>query len=189
MLKRAFIFAALRSVFCVQRWAASSEPRVQFVNVAREAGIAFKHENGASKEKLMPETFGSGVAWIDFDNDGLPDLFFANGAELAHGKPSPGNVLYRNLGHGQVEYVTKKAAVAGNGMFATGVTVGDYANDGFLDIFVSGYNSRHLFHNNGDGTFTDVTAKAGVAGGGWSSSAAWVDYDRDGYLDLFVARY
>jgi hypothetical protein len=189
MLKRAFIFAALLSVFCAQRWASSSEPRVQFVNVAREAGITFKHENGASKEKLMPETFGAGVAWIDFDNDGLPDLFFSNGADLAHGKPSPGNVLYHNLGNGKFEDVTKKAGVAGNGMFATGVTVGDYDNDGFLDIFVSGYNSRQLFHNNGDGTFTDVTAKAGVAGGGWSSSAAWVDYDRDGYLDLFVARY
>ena len=189
MLKPAVIFAALLSLFCAQRWADSSEPRVQFVNVAREAGITFKHENGASKEKLMPETFGSGVAWIDFDNDGLPDLFFSNGADLAHGKPSPGNVLYRNLGNGKFEDVTKKAGVAGNGMFATGVTVGDYDNDGFLDIFVSGYNSRQLFHNNGDGTFTDVTAKAGVAGGGWSSSAAWVDYDRDGYLDLFVARY
>src|ERR1035437_4801731 len=100
MLKRAFIFAALLSVCCVQRWAASSEPRVQFVNVAREAGITFKHENGASKEKLMPETFGAGVAWIDFDNDGWPDLFFSNGADLAHGKPSPGNALYRNLGKG-----------------------------------------------------------------------------------------
>ena len=174
MPKGLVLFAALLSVFCAQRWAASSEPRVQFVNVAREAGIAFKHENGSSKEKLMPETFGSGVAWIDFDNDGLPDLYFANGADLARGKPSPGNVLYHNLG---------------NGMFATGVTVGDYDNDGFLDLFVTGYNSRQLFHNNGDGTFTDVTAKAGVAGGGWSSSAAWVDYDRDGYLDLFVARY
>jgi hypothetical protein len=189
MFKPAVIFAALLSIFCAQRWASSSEPRVQFVNVAREAGITFKHENGASKEKLMPETFGAGVAWIDFDNDGLPDLFFSNGADLAHGKPSPGNVLYHNLGNGKFEDVTKKAGVAGNGMFATGVTVGDYDNDGFLDIFVSGYNSRQLFHNNGDGTFTDVTAKAGVAGGGWSSSAAWVDYDRDGYLDLFVARY
>jgi hypothetical protein len=189
MLQRAAIFAVLLSVFCAQRWAASSEPRVQFVNVAREAGITFKHENGASKEKLMPETFGAGVAWIDFDNDGLPDLFFSNGADLAHGKPSPGNVLYHNLGNGKFEDVTRKAGVAGNGMFATGVTVGDYDNDGFLDIFVSGYNSRQLFHNNGDGTFTDVTAKAGVSGGGWSSSAAWVDYDRDGYLDLFVARY
>jgi hypothetical protein len=189
MFKPAVIFAALLSIFCAERWASSSEPRVQFVNVAREAGITFKHENGASKEKLMPETFGAGVAWIDFDNDGLPDLFFSNGADLAHGKPSPGNVLYHNLGNGKFEDVTKKAGVAGNGMFATGVTVGDYDNDGFLDIFVSGYNSRQLFHNNGDGTFTDVTAKAGVAGGGWSSSAAWVDYDRDGYLDLFVARY
>ena len=189
MLKPAVIFAALLSLFCAQRWADSSEPRVQFVNVAREAGITFKHENGASKEKLMPETFGSGVAWIDFDNDGLPDLFFSNGADLAHGKPSPGNVLYHNLGNGKFEDVTKKAGVAGNGMFATGATVGDYDNDGFLDLFVTGYNSRQLFHNNGDGTFTDVTAKAGVSGGGWSSSAAWVDYDRDGYLDLFVARY
>jgi hypothetical protein len=189
MLPRALIVAALLSVFCAQRWAASSEPRVQFVNVAREAGITFRHENGASKEKLMPETFGSGVAWIDFDNDGLPDLFFSNGADLAHGKPSPGNVLYHNLGNGKFEDVTAKAGVSGNGMFATGATVGDYDNDGFLDLFVTGYNSRQLFHNNGDGTFTDVTAKAGVSGGGWSSSAAWVDYDRDGYLDLFVARY
>ena len=189
MLKSALIVAVLLSVFCALRPAASSEPRVQFVNVAREAGITFKHENGASKEKLMPETFGAGVAWIDFDNDGLPDLFFSNGADLAHNKPSPGNVLYRNLGNGKFEDVTKKAGVSGNGMFATGVTVGDYDNDGFLDLFITGYNSRQLFHNNGDGTFTDVTAKAGVAGGGWSSSAAWVDYDRDGYLDLFVARY
>jgi hypothetical protein len=189
MLKPAVIVAVLLSVFGAQRWAASSEPRVQFVNVAREAGITFKHENGASKEKLMPETFGSGVAWIDFDNDGLPDLFFSNGADMAHGKPSPGNVLYHNLGNGKFEDVTAKAGVAGNGMFATGATVGDYDNDGYLDLFVTGYNSRQLFHNNGDGTFTDVTAKAGVSGGGWSSSAAWVDYDRDGYLDLFVARY
>ena len=87
------------------------------------------------------------------------------------------------------EDVTKKAGVSGNGMFATGATAGDYDNDGFLDLFVTGYNSRQLFHNNGDGTFTDVTAKSGVAGAGWSSSAAWVDYDRDGYLDLYVVRY
>src|SRR5271166_4316110 len=189
MLKSAVILAVLLSVFCALRPAASSEPRVQFVNVAREAGITFKHENGASKEKLMPETFGSGVAWIDFDNDGLPDLFFANGADLAHDKPSPGNVLYRNLGNGKFEDVTKKAGVSGNGMFATGVTVGDYDNDGSLDIYVTGYGGNQLFHNNGDGTFSDVTAKAGVGASGWSSSAAWVDYDRDGYLDLFVGRY
>ncbi len=189
MPKGAVLIVTVLIALGALRWASSSEPRVQFVNVAREAGIAFRHENGASKEKLMPETFGSGVAWIDFDNDGLPDLFFANGADLAHDKPSPGNALYRNLGNGKFEDVTRKVGVAGNGMFATGVTVGDYDNDGYLDIFLTGYNSRQLFHNNGDGTFTDVTAKAGVAGGGWSSSAAWVDYDRDGYLDLFVVRY
>ncbi|MBI5086228.1 MAG: CRTAC1 family protein [Acidobacteria bacterium] len=137
----------------------------------------------------MPETFGAGVAWIDYDNDGWIDLFFSNGSNLAAGKPSPGNVLYRNLGNGKFEDVTRKAGVQGNGMFGTGVTVGDYDNDGFLDVFVTGYESRQLFRNNGDGTFTDVTAKAGVSGGGWSSSAAWVDYDRDGYLDLYVVRY
>jgi enediyne biosynthesis protein E4 len=162
---------------------------VQFVDVAAEAGLTFRHENGASQEKYMFETFGSGVGVIDFDNDGLPDLFFANGADLAHGKRSPGNVLYRNLGNGRFEDVTAKAGVAGNGMFATGVTVGDYDNDGFLDIYVTGYGGNQLFHNNGNGTFSDVTARAGVGGSGWSSSAAWVDYDRDGYLDLFVARY
>jgi hypothetical protein len=163
--------------------------RVQFTDVAAEAGITFRHENGVSPEKHLFETFGSGVGVIDFDNDGWPDLFFANGADLAHGKRSPGNALYRNLGNGRFEDVTAKAGVAGNGMFATGVTVGDYDNDGFLDIYVTGYGGNQLFHNNGDGTFTDVTAKAGVGGSGWSSSAAWLDYDRDGYLDLFVARY
>jgi len=166
-----------------------SAARVQFTDVAAEAGIAFRHENGASPQKYMFETFGSGVGVIDFDNDGWPDLFFANGADLAHGKPSPGNVLYRNLGNGKFEDVTAKAGLRGNGMFATGVTVGDYDNDGFLDIYVTGYGGNQLFHNNGNGTFTDVTAKAGVGGGGWSSSAAWLDYDRDGYLDLFVDRY
>jgi enediyne biosynthesis protein E4 len=189
MLKGLFLLPVTAGIFLALFSASSTVPRVQFVNVAREAGLTFKHENGASKEKLMPETFGAGVAWIDYDNDGYPDLFFSNGADLAQGKPSPGNALFRNLGNGKFEDVTAKAGVGGNGMFATGVTVGDYDNDGNLDIFVSGYNSRQLFHNNGNGTFTDVTEKSGVAGGGWSSSAAWVDYDRDGYLDLFVVRY
>jgi hypothetical protein len=167
----------------------SADSRVQFVNLASEAGLTFKHENGASKEKLMPETFGSGIAWIDYDNDGWIDLYFANGADLARGKPSPGNALFKNLGNGKFADVTAKAGVAGHGQFSTGVTVGDYDNDGFLDIYVTGYGSNQLFHNNGDGTFTDVTAKAGVAGGGWCSSAAWLDYDKDGWLDLFVVHY
>lgn len=164
-------------------------PAVQFNNIAAESGITFRHESGASPDKHMFETFGSGVGVIDFDNDGLPDLFFANGADLAHGKPSPGNALYRNLGNWKFEDITAKAGLAGNGMFATGVTVGDYDNDGFLDIYITGYGGNQLYRNQGDGTFLDVTAKAAVGASAWSSSAAWLDYDHDGYLDLFVGRY
>lgn len=163
--------------------------RVQFVDVASQAGITFKHENGASSEKLMPETFGSGVAWIDYDNDGWIDVFFPNGADLAHSKPSPGNALFRNLGNGKFADVTQKAGVAGRGLFSTGAAVGDYDNDGFQDLFVTGYGGTQLFHNNGNGSFADVTEKAGVSASGWSSSTAWLDYDRDGYLDLYVVRY
>ncbi len=166
-----------------------SDPRVQFVNIASEANLTFRHANGASVEKLMPETFGSGVAWIDYDNDGWIDVFFANGADMAHGKPSPGNALFRNLGNGKFADVTAKASIPRRSEFSTGVTVGDYDNDGFLDIYVTGYGSNQLWRNNGNGTFSDMTAKAGVAGGAWSSSAAWLDYDRDGWLDLFVVHY
>src|SRR6267154_1590856 len=167
----------------------SSGTVVHFVDVTSEAKINFKHENGASKDKLMVETFGSGVAWIDYDNDGYSDLFFANGANLSEGKSSPGNVLLRNTGKGTFVDVTKEAGLTGNGGFATGVAVGDFDNDGFLDIYVTGFGRNTLYHNNGNGTFTDVTAKAGVEGGGWSSSAGWFDYDRDGLLDLLVVRY
>jgi hypothetical protein len=162
---------------------------VQFVDVTSQSKIAFKHENGASPDKLVVETFGSGVAWIDYDNDGLLDLYFANGANLAAGKRSPGNVLLRNTGTGTFVDVTSAAGVQGNGGFGTGVAVGDYDNDGFLDLYVTGYGSNILYHNNGNGTFTDVTARAGVKGGGWSSSAGFFDFDRDGKLDLYVVRY
>src|SRR6185437_4078817 len=131
MRKSFLIFSAtlllLSATFALKsQQPAKSEPReasrVQFSDIAAKSGITFHHERGASTEKLMVETFGSGVGVIDFDNDGLPDLFFANGADLAHNKPSPGNVLYRNLGNGKFEDVTAKAGVKGNGMFATGAT-------------------------------------------------------------------
>jgi len=166
-----------------------ADSRVQFVEVASQAGLTFKHENGASAEKLMPETFGSGVAWIDYDNDGWIDLFFANGADLARSKASPGNALFRNLGNGKFANVTERAGVKGGGLFATGAAVGDYDNDGFQDLFVTGYGGVQLLHNNGDGTFADVSQKAGVAASGWSSSTGWLDYNRDGFLDLYVVRY
>jgi enediyne biosynthesis protein E4 len=167
----------------------TSSPQVKFVDVTAEAKIDFHHENGASKEKLMPETFGSGVGWLDYDNDGWLDLYFVNGANLKAGKASPGNVLWRNTGKGSFVDVTRHAGVTGNGGFGTGVAVGDYNGDGHLDIYVGGYSANVLYRNNGNGTLTDVTASAGVRGGGWSSSAGFFDYDRDGDLDLYVVRY
>jgi hypothetical protein len=161
----------------------------RFVEVGLQAGLTHRHENGASPEKLMMETFGSGVAAFDFDGDGLVDLFFVNGADLARGKPGSGNRLYRNVGGMKFIDVTAHAGVKGNGGFGTGVAVGDFDNDGRPDLYVTGFGANQLFHNEGGGVFRDVTARAGVAGGGWSSSAGFVDYDRDGYLDLYVVRY
>jgi len=167
----------------------SNKQLVSFADITQSAKIAFKHENGASADKLMIETFGSGVAWFDYDNDGFLDLFFPNGANLHDGKPSPGNSLLHSTGKGTFVDVTQKAGLTGNGGFSTGVAVGDYDNDGYLDLYVTGYGANALYRNNGNGTFIDVTAKAGVKGGGWSSSAGFFDYDRDGDLDLYVVRY
>src|SRR5690606_30997231 len=169
---------------------ASGESPFHFIDVAAEAGIDFVHENGASPKKLLVETFGSGLAWIDYDGDGWLDLYFVNGANLANGTPSPGNVLYRNLGNGRFEDVTQRAGVAGYGQAGTGVAVGDVDGDGLPDLFVTNYGPNILYRNNGDGTFSDWTEKAGVAGGEyWSSSAGFFDYDLDGDLDLYVVNY
>ncbi len=184
-----YLFLFALSIFIPLAAAPATQTRVQFVEVAAQSGITFKHENGASPGKLMPETFGSGLAWIDYDNDGWVDLFYANGADLAHQKRSPGNALFRNLGNGRFENVSAKTGVSGRGRFSTGVAVGDYDNDGFQDLFVTGYGGVELLHNNRIGAFTDVTDRAGIVVSGWSSSAGWFDYDRDGHLDLYVVRY
>jgi hypothetical protein len=160
---------------------ARPDERVRFVDVTAKSGINFVHQ-------YMPETFGSGVAWIDYDNDGFPDLFFVNGA------PGSSNALYHNNHDGTFTDVTQRAGVADNGggktAYKTGVAVGDFDNDGYLDLFVTGFGHNVLYRNNHDGTFTDVTAKAGVAGGGeWSTSAGFFDFDHDGHLDLFVVNY
>lgn len=168
----------------------ATHPRVQFKDVTSQAGIVFRHENGASKEKFMVETFGSGVAWLDYDNDGFLDLYFANGSNLASKTSSPGNMLLRNTGRGTFVDVTAAAGVAGSGGYATGVAVGDYDDDGLLDLFVTYFGPNVLYRNNGDGTFTDVTLKAGLGRSSrWSSSAGFFDYDRDGDLDMYVVNY
>jgi len=165
---------------------------VRFVDVAKSAGITFHHENAASKEKYMIETMGAGCAWIDYDQNGLLDLYLVNSAATQAFKPAAPlrGALYRNNGDGTFTDVTAKAGVGAEGLFGMGVAVGDYDNDGFPDLLVLGYGRSILYHNNGDGTFTDVTAHAGVANAGqWASSAAWFDYDNDGFLDLVIANY
>jgi len=164
-----------------------ANPQPPFVDVTAASKISFVHQSGATPDKYMFETFGSGVAWIDYDNDGFPDLFFVNG------KPGASNALYHNNKDGTFTDVSQKAGVAGNltKQYRTGVAVGDYDNDGRLDIYVTAFGPNTLYHNNGDGTFSDVTSQAGVAGGAteWSTSTGFIDFDRDGDLDLYVTNY
>jgi hypothetical protein len=183
--------AALLAPRCA--WAAAAAPiPVTYVDIAAAAGITFQHDNAASAEKYLIETMGSGCGWIDYDQNGLMDLYLVNGAatQLYTPKHQPRSALYRNNGDGTFTDVTAKTGVGAEGLFGMGVAVGDCDNDGFPDLFVLGYGRCILFHNNGDGTFTNVTVKAGVENRGrWGSSAAWFDYDNDGRLDLVIANY
>jgi hypothetical protein len=165
-------------------------------NIAPAAGLNFRQINYATEMKYPFETLGGAVAALDYDNDGYVDLFFLNGApspEHMRTDPASFNRLYRNLGNGRFTDMTETAGLTGRGIkgYPQGVAVGDYDNDGFVDIFVTNYGDNVLYHNNGNGTFTDVTAKAGVAMGGqpFKASACWVDADNDGLLDLFVTHY
>ena len=163
-----------------------------FEDITKLAGIQWEHFNGASEDKFLIETMGGGVGFLDYDSDGLLDILFVNGGETPRGKaPQPVcNALYRNLGNGRFEDVAQQAGIARIPFYGMGAAAADYDNDGFQDIFISGYPRSALFHNNGDGAFTDVTEKAGVSNSGkWSAGAAWFDYDRDGLLDLFVCNY
>ena len=154
------------------------------------AGIRFVHNNGAFGKKYLPETMGSGVAFIDYDNDGWQDIFLVNGMNWpGHPGRVTTSALYHNNRDGTFTDVTHKAGLAVP-MYGMGVAVADYDNDGHDDLFVTAYGQNHLFHNNGNGTFTDVTKQAGLWGiDEFSTGAAWVDYDRDGHLDLLVANY
>jgi len=164
-------------------------------------GIDFLLQNSPTARKFLIETMPGGVALLDYNNDGLLDIFLMNGGKITEGLHVPENFersnprywnrLYRQNRDGSFVDVTQAAGLAnaGNGNYGMGVAVGDYDNDGNADLYVTSYGKNILYHNNGDGTFTDVTTKAGVAGGGWSVSAGFFDYDNDGKLDLFVTRY
>src|SRR5580704_2383129 len=163
---------------------------IEFTDVTAQAGIHFKHNSGAFGKKYLPETMGSGVCFIDYDNDGWQDIFFVNSMDWpghkSGGKSFP--ALYHNNHDGTFTDVTKEAGLAVE-TYGQGCAVGDYDNDGFDDLYLTTVGSNHLYHNLGNGKFADVTAKAGVADPGFSSSAIWFDYDNDGKLDLFVTHY
>ncbi len=168
-----------------------------FENTIEASKIHFVLKNSVSPQRYSIETMTGGVALFDYNNDGLLDIFFTNGAEIPSLKksdPSFYNRLFRNNGDGTFTDVTEKAGLAGVG-YSMGVAAGDYDNDGFVDLYVTGFNRNQLLHNNGDGTFTDVTEKAGVSGivpgqgKPWSVTAGWIDYNNDGLLDLFVVNY
>ncbi|MBV9035610.1 MAG: CRTAC1 family protein [Acidobacteriaceae bacterium] len=155
------------------------------------SGIRWIHENGRSEDRFLPETTGAGCAFLDYDGDGWMDLYFVNSgpADFFQPRRPLRNALYKNNRDGTFTDVTEQAGVAG-GFFGMGAAVGDFDNDGFPDLFVSGVGKCTLYCNRGDGTFSDVTAAAGLAHlTDWTTSAVWFDYDNDGKLDLFVCSY
>jgi len=162
---------------------------IRFADVTAQAGIHFRHNSGAFGKKYLPETMGSGVCVIDYDNDGWQDIFFVNSKNWpGHGDTKSYSALYHNNRDGTFTDVTKQAGLAIE-LYGLGCAVGDYDNDGNDDIYVTALDGNHLFRNLGNGKFADVTARAGVRDPGFATGAVWFDYDNDGKLDLYVSHY
>ncbi len=192
-----FVISVCSVISLAQPTKPKPQPAITFENTIDRSGINFVLNNSHTPDKHQIETMMAGVAVFDFDNDDRLDIYFANGAvlpEFNKSDPKFFNRLYRNNGDGTFVDVTDKAGVRGKG-YAMGAATGDYNNDGFVDLYVTGVNANQLFYNNGDGTFADVTEKAQVTtvtakyGKTYAVSAGWFDYDNDGWLDLFVVNY
>jgi len=167
------------------------EGKVRFEERTSGSGIGFVLRNAASSEKHQIETMAGGVAVLDFDGDGRPDIFFTNGArqpDLEKSGPEYCNGLYRNLGGFRFEEVTARAGLCGEG-YSMGAAAGDFDSDGLADLFVAGVNRNFLYRNRGDGRYEDVTARAGIRSGEWAVGGGWLDYDADDRLDLLVVNY
>ena len=168
-----------------------ADPAVPFSDRTRALGIDFRHQRGASAQKHLVETMGSGCALLDYDGDGRLDVLLINGGRTPDSPPFEprAHALYRNPGGGRLEEVTREAGLDLPADYGMGVAVGDYDNDGDPDLYLTHFGPNRLYRNNGDGTFSDVTGRAGVAGAEWSTGAAFFDYDRDGAPDLYVVNY
>ena len=196
--RKAFYGVVCISVLALCAASPSSPPILELKQLP---GLDFTLQNSPTAQKYLIETMPGGIALLDYNHDGLLDIFLVNGGRVVDPMKMPEdfnrhdpkywNRLFRQNKDGSFTDVTEQAGLAnaGDGNYGMGVAVGDYDNDGYPDIYVTNYGKNTLYHNNGDGTFTDVTAKAGVAAGGWSVSAGFFDYDNDGKLDLFVTRY
>jgi len=185
-LRRRDFLSALGSPLLAQ----SGSPGFRLTDVTAAAGIQFRHNSGAYGKKYLPETLGPGCAFLDYDNDGWQDILIVNSMDWPNHRQRRSTLkLYKNNRNGTFRDVTKEAGLDVE-MYGLGVTLGDYNNDGFPDLFISCLGQSRLFRNTGRGTFVDVTRQAGLTGhDGFSTSAMWVDYDRDGHLDLFVTNY
>ena len=197
MNRRAFLAGGASAAAARYAVAAVRDPGFRLTDVTQQAGLAFHHNSGAFGAKYLPETLGPGCAFLDYDGDGWLDILLVNGTDWPGHRKQPSNLslypstmtLYRNNRNGTFTDVTRRAGLAVE-MYGMGVTVGDYNNDGFPDIFITAVGQNRLFRNTGKGTFTDVTQQAGLGGrAACSTSALWFDYDRDGLLDLFVCNY
>ncbi len=198
MIMRLIAVLLLASSSLAQTSPVNGASTIKFEDATAKSGIQFTHSFGSQKLGSLLESTGSGCVWFDYNNDGFPDLYVASGKPLEdsiHPYPlkqppttPPHNHLYKNNRDGTFTDVTDHAGVAAN-IYGMAAIAADFDNDGFIDLFVTGYGKAILYRNNRDGTFSDVTAKAGVEVTGWSISSTWLDYDRDGCVDLFVGRY
>ena len=172
----------------------AAEATLRFTDQTQAAGIHFKHTNGVSQQKYLPETMGAGGLFFDYNNDGYLDIYLVNSGTLSHNAQSTrdmnhSDLLYRNNRDGTFTDTTAEAGLQQNHGYGMGCLAADYDNDGDADLYLTNFGKNQLFRNNGDGTFTDATSHAGVGDGSWSVSASFGDFNLDGYLDLYVTNY
>jgi hypothetical protein len=198
LFTRLFALLLVSSALSAQTAPVNASSVIKFEDATASSGIQFTHSFGSRKLGSLLESTGAGCVWLDYNNDGRPDLYVVSGRPLddsIHPYPlkqkpevAPHNHLYRNDGNGKFTDVTDQAGV-GTDLYSIAVSAADFDNDGKVDLLVSGYGKAILFHNKGDGTFEDVSKKAGINVDRWSISSTWLDYDKDGCVDLFVGRY